>query len=96
MKAADLIMLELAVQWPISIVLTPHNMRAFQFCFRHLVNVKVSKDLRAAVQLIAFFSIYLGLLVGIAADFDLWFGSEMDACHVHHQIHSVEHHSSST
>ncbi|NJR41519.1 MAG: hypothetical protein HC767_01510 [Akkermansiaceae bacterium] len=41
MKAADLIMLELGVQWPISIVLTPHNMRAFQFCFRHLVNVKV-------------------------------------------------------
>jgi hypothetical protein len=41
MKAADLIMLELSVQWPLSIVLTPHNMRAFQFCFRHLVNCKV-------------------------------------------------------
>lgn len=42
MKAADLIMLELDVPWPVSIVLTPHIMRAFQFCFRHLVNVKVS------------------------------------------------------
>lgn len=41
MKANDLIMLELGVQWPISIVLSPHNIRAFQFCFRHLVNVKV-------------------------------------------------------
>ena len=44
MKAADLIMLELGVQWPISIVMTPHNMRAFQFCFRHLVNVKVYRS----------------------------------------------------
>jgi uncharacterized protein YjaG (DUF416 family) len=71
MKAADLIMLELAVQWPISIVLTPHNLRAFQLCFRHLVNVKVSKHFCALVQLNAFPCFPLlplcpGLLVSIA------------------------------
>eukprot|EP00892_Ulva_mutabilis_P005707 jgi/Ulvmu1/3508/UM162_0015.1 len=39
-KSAELLMLQLSIQWPLSIVLSPRSMRMYQFCFRHLLNCK--------------------------------------------------------
>lgn len=40
-KSAELLMLQISIQWPLSIVLSPRSMRMYQFCFRHLLNCKV-------------------------------------------------------
>lgn len=39
-KSAELLMLQISIQWPLSIVLSPRSMRMYQFCFRHLLNCK--------------------------------------------------------
>lgn len=41
LEALELLMLSLRVEWPLSIVLSPHALCAYQFVFRHLVNCKV-------------------------------------------------------
>lgn len=42
-KSAELLMLQISIQWPLSIVLSPRSMRMYQFCFRHLLNCKVRR-----------------------------------------------------